>query len=300
MGHGQGGGVSASVRRVLLLGDERKGVHRRFLDDFAHWLGQLGHEVEVELDRDALLADRRADLVVCFGGDGSLLGAARRMGANQLPTLGVNFGRLGFLTSFEKKDAKAAVEQALCGALREEPRLLLYGSIRDPKGHESAPDLLMNDAVISRTGQGGMVTLRACRDGEEIAVYRGDGLICATAAGSTAYSLAAGGPVVAPDLPALVLTPLASHSLSARPLVLPVLHGLEIAVVESSGRGPACVQFDGQVRRQLALGASLKLWPAPFSFRHLGSGPGHFFQALRAKFGFAGVARPIVDHREEP
>lgn len=282
-------------KRVLLLGDERKGASRRLVDEFAAWLKDGGAAVEVLLDRDTPLVDRHADLVIVFGGDGSLLGAARRMGHNQMPTLGINVGRLGFLTAFEQGQARHAAELALAGALHEEPRMLLLGSVVDADGREAAPILLMNDAVVSRESQGAMITLRAWRDGVEIAAYRGDGLVVATAAGSTAYSLAAGGPVLTPDLAALVLTPLASHSLSTRPLVLPVDRGLDIEVVDTAGRGLAYLQLDGQIRKQVADGWRVRLRPANERFRHLGSGPGHFFRVLRAKFGFAGVLPTAPD-----
>ncbi|MFN9946179.1 MAG: NAD(+)/NADH kinase, partial [Planctomycetota bacterium] len=121
--------------------------------------------------------------------------------------------------------------------------------------------------------------------------YRGDGLITATALGSTAYSLAAGGPVVAPDLEALVLTPLASHTLSSRPLVLPVDGGIEVEVVETGAKKYAYAQIDGQVQMQVPVGARVVLRPAAVRFRHLGLGPQHFFQVLRGKFGFAGLAK---------
>jgi NAD+ kinase len=281
------------MRRVLLLGDERKGGTRRRVQKFAEWLSARDCEVDIVLDRESSLAHRHNDLVIVFGGDGSLLGAARRMGENQMPTLGINVGRLGFLTAFEFDHAAEAAELALAGRLCEEPRMLLRGSVVQPDGSQSEPVLLMNDAVVSRAGQGGMITLRVARDGQEIATYRGDGLIVATAAGSTAYSMAAGGPVLTPDLSALVLTPLASHSLSARPVVVPVGDGIDVEVVENPGRKQAQLLFDGQVRMQMTEGWLARLRPAAQQFRHLGPGPGHFFRVLHAKFGFAGIPRSI-------
>jgi NAD+ kinase len=178
------------------------------------------------------------------------------------------------------------------GKLPEEPRMLLHASVVDADGRENAPVLLMNDAVLSRETQGAMITLRVWQKGEEVAAYRGDGLVVATAAGSTAYSLAAGGPVLSPDLAALVLTPLASHSLTTRPIVLPVDAGLEVEAVDTAGRGFVYLQLDGQIRKQVADGWRVRIRPANERFRHLGSGPGHFFRVLRAKFGFAGILPP--------
>lgn len=280
------------MAQILVLGDERKGGTRASVQSFATWLQERGHTAEIVFDRESSLVGKQADLVVVFGGDGSLLSAARRMGADQKPTLGINRGRLGFLTGFEQDEAQRAVELALSGALREEPRLLLWCSVQTADGTASEPVLGMNDGVVSRAAVGGMITLRATRGGSHLATYRGDGLIVATAAGSTAYSMAAGGPVLSPDLAALVLTPLASHTLSARPLVLPVDDGVEIDVLETGNKRHAYFQIDGQVQLQVPVGGRALLRPAAFHFRHLGQGPERFFQVLRAKFGFADLPRP--------
>jgi NAD+ kinase len=278
------------MQRVLLLGDERKGGSREQLDQFARWLEGRGCRAQVVFDRESSLEQVDAELVVVFGGDGSLLGAARRMGQNQMPTVGVNVGRLGFLTSFEAQDAQLAVEKALAGDLVEQPRLLLEASVVGLDGAASTPVLCVNDAVVARTPKAGMILLRASRGEDEIASYRGDGLVVATAAGSTAYSMAAGGPVLTPDLDALVLTPLASHALSTRPLVVPVDRGVDVEVLEGGGPPHASLQLDGQVRLPVPLGGRVCLRRASVRFRHLWTGPGHFFRMLRAKFGFTGLA----------
>jgi NAD+ kinase len=279
------------MKRVLLLGDERKGGTVALVKEFAGWIAAKGHQVHIITGREESLHDKQADLLVVFGGDGSLLAAARRMGDNQLPTLGINRGRLGFLCAFELDGAKDAVDLALAGKLQEESRLLLACSVIDSKGSAGAPVIGMNDGVVSRAAAGGMITLRARRGSAELATYRGDGLIVATASGSTAYSMAAGGPVLAPGLDAIVLTPLASHTLSARPLVIPVDDGVSIELLESGDKKHAYFQVDGQIRIQMEEGARAVLRPAPVRFRHLGSGPQYFFQVLRAKFGFADLPR---------
>lgn len=280
--------------RILVVGDERKGGTRAIVQQHAAWLLARGCEVEIVIDRESSLAGKQADYVVVFGGDGSLLGAARRMGEQQLPTLGINRGRLGFLTAFEHEQAEQALTLLLAGELHEEQRLMFWCVAVDAEGRHSEPVLGLNDIVVSRAAVGGMITLRAMRGTAELATYRGDGLIAATAAGSTAYSMAAGGPVLTPDLDALVLTPLASHTLSARPLVLPVGAGIEIEVVETGGKKYAYCQIDGQVQCQVPVGGRALLYPAKMRFRHLSSGPAQFFRVLHGKFGFADLPR----HRE--
>jgi len=278
------------MKSVLVLGDERKGGSRAVVEEAAGLLAAHGARVDVVLDRDSSLAAHRADLVVVFGGDGSMLGAMRRMASNQMPTLGINLGRLGFLTAFDRTRTREALELALAGRLREETLGILECSVVEPGHSPSEPVLAMNDAVVSRAHAGGIVTVRALRDGVELATYRGDGLIVATAAGSTAYSLAAGGPVLTPELDAFVLTPLASHTLSARPLVLPACT-IELELLDPVGRRSGQLQLDGQVNLPMGRGSKAILRSAPFRFRHLIPGPDHFFQALRAKFGFADMPR---------
>jgi len=280
-----------AYKRLLLVGDERKGGSKALIQHHATWLTGRGCECEIVVDRESSLEDRDADCVVVWGGDGSLLAAARRMGQNQRPTLGINRGRLGFLTSFEYEHTQQALDMLLAGELHEEPRLMFWCSMQGLDGSITEPVLGLNDIVVSRAAVGGMILLRAFRGSSELASYRGDGLITATALGSTAYSMAAGGPVLAPDLDALVLTPLASHTLSARPLVLPVADGLDVEVVETTNKKYAYCQIDGQIQVQVPVGGRMLVRPAKTRFRHLGLGPNHFFQVLHAKFGFASIAK---------
>ncbi|MBL8727261.1 MAG: NAD(+)/NADH kinase [Planctomycetes bacterium] len=282
--------AALAIRRVLLVGDARKGGSGELVAHHAGWLRQRGIEADVTTDREEPLHDRAADAVVVWGGDGSLLSAARRMGPRQRPTLGINRGRLGFLTAFEDEQSEQALSLLLAGRLVEEPRLMFRCAI--DAGDGSPVEVLgLNDVVVSRAGAGGMIIVRVRRGDAELGTYRGDGVIAATAIGSTAYSMAAGGPVVAPDLDALVLTPLASHSLSARPLVLPVGTGIELEVVEVGDQPHAYCIVDGQVQTRVGTGTRIRLQPAPIRFRHLVQSSTQFFQVLVAKFGFAGMAR---------
>ncbi len=283
--------ANRAYKRLLLVGDERKGGSKALIQHHATWLTGRGCECEIVMDRESSLEDRDADCVVVWGGDGSLLAAARRMGQHQLPTLGINRGRLGFLTSFEYEHTQQALDMLLAGELHEEPRLMFWCSMQGLDGSINEPVLGLNDVVVSRAAVGGMILLRAFRGSSELASYRGDGLITATALGSTAYSMAAGGPVLAPDLEALVLTPLASHTLSARPLVVSVADGLDVEVVETGNKKYAYCQIDGQIQMQVPVGGRVLLRPAKTRFRHLGLGPAHFFPVLHARFGVAAIAQ---------
>ncbi len=275
---------------LLLVGDERKGGTFEVVTRHAEWLRARGCRVDVLVDRDAPLPTPLPDAVVVFGGDGSLLATARRMGTDQRPTLGINRGRLGFLTAFEYDQVDRALQMLLDGQLCEEPRFMFWCTVEGPDGVASERVAGVNDVVVGRAGAGGMIIVQARRGGTTLGTYRGDGLIAATALGSTAYSLAAGGPVLAPEMDALVLTPLASHSLNARPLVLPVGDGIEIDLLETSAVDYGYCQIDGQVQMQVPVGGVVRLSLAPMRFRQLGHGPGYFFEVLHQKFGFAGIA----------
>lgn len=277
--------------RVLILGDERKGHVGELVRELESWLLKRDIQVEIELDRDNSLANRKADLVVVCGGDGSLLAAARRMGPNQMPTVGINLGRLGFLTSFGKADAQIAVEMALGGKLCEQPRLMLSCHIERVGGAVTEPVLGLNDGVLSRSNTGGIITISAFREDHELATYSGDGLIVSTPVGSTAYSLSAGGPILSPSMEALVLTPLASHSLTLRPLVVPFDDGLQLVIQESGGAAYCPFLVDGQISMDVAVGDRVFLNRAAVRFRHLARGPLSFFQTLREKFGWADTHR---------
>lgn len=279
---------------VLLLGDERKGGTRALVDEFAAWLKPRVEEVKVVMDHAAPLAAHRADLVVVFGGDGSILGAARRMGKNQMPTLGVNLGRLGFLTICGPKDAQAAVEAFLRGELVEEPRLMLTVHARRRDGSATEPVLCLNDAVLTRDASAGIVAIAAMRPDRELATYNGDGVIVATPVGSTAYSLAAGGPILSPRMDALVITPLASHTLTLRSLVVPVDLGLELLVQDAGGAESCPLVIDGQVRLAVGTGERVHLRRAAETFRHLTRGPASFSKLLREKFGWSDTPRQRV------
>lgn len=274
---------------VLVLGDERKGGSRKMVEDFSRWLSEKVERVDVVMDRESSLERVKADLVIVLGGDGSLLAAARRMGENQMPTLGINLGRLGFLTAFGGDQARLAAEEYLRGELREEPRLMLQCRVQDAEGRSAAPVLCLNDGVLSRARTGGMIKLAAFRNGDELATYYGDGLIVSTPVGSTAYSLAAGGPVLAPSMDALVLTPLAPHTLSIRPLVLPGGGEVELLVQDTGGADSCPFVLDGQVTVPVPPGGRAILGPSPHRFRHLTRGPASFFEVFREKFGWADV-----------
>lgn len=276
--------------RVLVVGDERKGGTKAVVEELAQWLEPKAR-VAIVLDRDAALDTRSTDLVVVLGGDGSILSAVRRMGDHQRPTLGINLGRLGFLTAFGSDKARQGLELMLLGKLHTEERILLECHVERHDGTATPPVLALNDGVLSRAASAAIITIRASRGAKELASYSGDGLIVATPTGSTAYSLAAGGPILAPDLPAVVLTPLASHTLSVRPLVVSAEGAIDLLVDDAGGAESCPFVVDGQVSLDVRPGDRVVLRQAKARYKALVKAKDGFFEILHEKLGWADLPR---------
>ena len=182
------------------------------------------------------------DLAVVLGGDGTLLSAARRLVEHDVPVIGINLGRLGFLTDIPLEAMESMLGQVLDGEFQEESRALLSTTVVRA-GVPLADTLAVNDVVISKGARGSMVEIEVYVDGQFVYGLRADGLIIATPTGSTAYALSSGGPIVHPALAALVLAPICPHTLSNRPIVLSDSSRVEVILV----RGPSAnVNFDVQ------------------------------------------------------
>ena len=199
------------------------------LEELVPWLRAQGHVPVVTAEdqispagcevvpEDELGA--AVDLAVVLGGDGTMLRAARLVAGHGRPVLGINLGQLGFLVGFAPKNAKQALTDALAGALTHTRRMRLAVTFRRP-GAEPQVRYALNDAVLHQGAMARLVEIDAFVDDEFVASYRADGLIVATPTGSTAYNMAAGGPIVVPGQAAMTLTPICAHALTNRPLVI--------------------------------------------------------------------------------
>jgi NAD+ kinase len=192
----------------------------------------------------------RVDLVVVLGGDGTLLAVARAIGRRLVPILGVNLGALGFLAEIDLSELFPTLEAVLADRFRSESRMRFEVSV-EQDGNEVGRYLALNDAVIAKTALSRIVDLETRADGFEVTTYHADGLIVATPTGSSAYSLSAGGPLLLPSFEAIVLTPICSHTLTQRPLVLSSGSEITIRVQDARG-GEVHLTVDGQVGRELA------------------------------------------------
>lgn len=184
------------------------------------------------------------DWVVVLGGDGTLLGAARKVGRYGLPILGINLGGLGFLTEIPLKRLYEDMEKLIAGEIAIETRLMLQASVlRD--NEEKCRFSVLNDAVINKGALARIIDLRVSIDGRFLTTFRADGLIISTPTGSTGYNLSAGGPILYPDLESLIVTPICPFTLTHRPIILPDKSVIEIKMGENSEE--VTLTFDGQV-----------------------------------------------------
>jgi NAD+ kinase len=190
----------------------------------------------------------KIDWLIVLGGDGTLLAAARAMGANQVPILAVNLGGLGFLTSVTLDELYPVLEKVLAGTPSLSGRMMLQAEILHD-GKTSDKQIALNDAVANKAALARMLDFDVHVDGHHVGRYRADGLIVATPTGSTAYSLAAGGPIIHPDLDAFVITPICPHMLTNRPLVVPDTAKVELDFAPS--HEPVYLTMDGQIGFQL-------------------------------------------------
>jgi NAD+ kinase len=208
--------------------------------------------VEVILDPETSRALKRrrrgaripADLYVVLGGDGTLLSAARSIAAHGRPILGINLGGLGFLAEIGPEEAREVLDEVLAGRFALEERMTLEVALL--RGRRTiARQRVLNDVVLNKSAVARIIGMELKLDGQFVTVYRADGLIVSTPTGSTAYSLSAGGPVVQPDMHAVVIAPICPHTLSMRPLVVPDQTRIEIAL--RTGGSDVYLTLDGQV-----------------------------------------------------
>lgn len=227
------------------------------------------------------------DGLVTLGGDGTLLRGARLLAGHPAPILGVNLGKLGFLTSCGADEAEAAVRDFAAGRYAAEGRMALVARALDHDGEERRRWFALNDVVLHKGGFARVLRLRVAADGDTIASYAADGLVVSTPTGSTAYSLSAGGPVVVPTVESIILTPVSPHTLAIRPLVLPPTAEIEVQAID--GPEELLVTVDGQVGTTFASGETLKVCRAPHPVAIVRFPGTTFFARLRHKLGWGGL-----------
>lgn len=220
-----------------------------------------------------------ADLAIVLGGDGTMLNAARRLARYCVPLVGVNQGRLGFMTDIARSDLLTCMDDLLDGKFVPETRMLLDAEVLR-EGREVAANLALNDVVVDKGAIGRMIEFELFIDGEFIYNLRADGLIVSTPTGSTAYAMSAGGPILHPTLTGIALVPLAPHALTNRPVIVSDQVEIELHVTHSDD---ARVHFDGQVTVNLQRGDCVRLKRSEYGINLLHPPGYRYFAMLRQK-----------------
>ncbi|MCC7495032.1 MAG: NAD(+)/NADH kinase [Fimbriimonadaceae bacterium] len=225
----------------------------------------------------------QADLVLVLGGDGSVISALRAAAPHGTPVVAVNYGTVGFLTQIAPADLEPALEALCAGRWQREARLMLEAQIWDQPTAAPRSELAANDVVIKASDPSHVLLFRLDVCGERIAEFPADGLIISTPTGSTAYSLSAGGPVLVPDLPALVVTPICPHTLATRPVVLSAAMDVGISLEAVGPVRQAQLAIDGRVSLALDPAARLMVRRAPRDMYLARLERSNFFASLREK-----------------
>jgi NAD+ kinase len=276
--------MTSSIRRVGIVVKERLSGASDVVARLGAWLRERGVEPvdERHLSRDQL--PTAVDVVVVLGGDGTLLSMADRIGhaGRDIPILGVNFGSLGFLTEVRVDELYPSLQALLEGTARFDERLMLRAEATRPGG-EIERHIVLNDVVLTKAALSRMIELSVMVDGGLVTVVKADGLIVASPTGSTAYNLAAGGPIVHPSVDALVLTPIAPHTLTNRPIVISASSTVEVRPHVHSDADDIFVTYDGQTGYPLHGGDVVRVRRAEQTLRLVKAPQRTYFEVLREK-----------------
>ena len=235
------------------------------------------------------------DGLVTLGGDGTLLRGARLLKGAAVPVLGVNLGRVGFLTAASKGESELALERLASGDFVTEKRLTLQASIVAARGESSPLPISLNDVTIHKGGVARLIQLNVQVNGQDVGNYSSDGLIIATPTGSTAYSLSAGGPIVRPTIEALIATPISPHTLAWRPLLVGARETLSLRL--RAGHPRANLTLDGQVTRAVSPADEVLVRRGPRSVSLIVFERDSFYDVLRTKLAWASEPRAVRTDR---
>jgi len=264
-----------NVRSVVVVTKHKQPDVARVAAELEGWF--KGKNIEASLDPKAA---SKADLAVVVGGDGTLLAAARLLGDRQIPILAINRGGLGFLTEVTLNEMYPAIERVLAGQSITEHRMMMDIEILRAKKRVAAYRAL-NDVVINKGTLSRMIELEARVDGQYVSKFRADGLIVATPTGSTAYNLSAGGPIIFPTMSAMIVTPICSHTLTNRPIVLPP--GVRVEIMLSSTQEDVQVTVDGQVGNKLETNDQITVEKSDVAVKLVAPADKNYFDVLRGK-----------------
>ena len=287
---------SCHFRHAALVGKYQARGIRPILEEVAHLLARAGLDVSLESETasntgmteypalDIREIGRQCDVAVVVGGDGTMLAIARELAPFNIPLIGINQGRLGFMTDIALREVNTTLPLMLRGEYEEDCRAMLAGAVLRPirgGGFETIYDgFAINEVLVSRGATASMVELRAEIDGQFVANYRADGLLVSSPTGSTAYAMSAGGPIMHPALGGWVIVPIASHTLSNRPLVVSDNVTITIEIVAGKDAG---MNFDMQSLTSLLHGDRVTVRRSDHHVRFLHPKGWNYYATLRRK-----------------
>jgi len=272
----------SELKRVAVTSSKYKPEARSLVEKTVAKLLDLGIEVVSDFDGVEDLGKLNLDMVMCFGGDGTLLSTARRLANSQIPTLGINFGKLGFLAEHSITELERYLAGERPSSWEVTPKMMLQLSIqRDGKTENYYG---MNDVMLSQGVMTRLLNIVMSVDGQHATHYRADGIVVSTPVGSTAYSLSLGGPILTQGLRAFVITPIAPHVLTNRPIVIE--GSSEATFVVSGKAGEIALVIDGQERIDIAMGERFSIQAAPKDFMLISNTKRNHYDILREKLGW--------------
>lgn len=272
------------IERVIVVSSVYKPEGQDVARAIVTWLERAGVEVVEDIDGTLDLAEaaQGSDLAISVGGDGTMLSTARRFGDSQVPTLGVNLGKLGFLAEFNETEVREWIAGRRKLPLEVTPRMRLKCTVW--KDGEETSQFALNDAVVNQGLMTRLITVNMSVDDHHAIQYRADGLIVSTSVGSTAYSLSLGGPILAPGLAAFIVTPIAPHALTNRPIV--VAGGSSLRFKIASPVTEAALVLDGHESLPLSENSIFQIQAAESDFLLVSSTKRSYYYLLRNKLGW--------------
>ncbi len=276
------------MKKVLIVGDTRKKKIKDTLKELVSWLKKRAQTVPMDIAEAEQAALLEGDFAIALGGDGTFLRVSRMVSPFGIPIIGVHLGLFGFLAELTPEDMYSYLDKILRDEYEINTRMLLNCRL-ERNGKVVNESLGVNDAVISRASLARLISIRLFIDEEDVTVYSSDGLVVSTPLGSTAHSLAAGGPILSPQMDAFVVSPICPHTLTNRPLVISAESRLEMEV-GSEGTGVG-LTVDGQVYEALEPGDMIRVERSDTRLKLVDAGIRSFYAVLREKLSWGGSAK---------
>ncbi len=273
------------MKKVLIIGNTEKEKIKNAFRELDLWIGERAHAVFMDVAEAEKARPLEGDIAIAMGGDGTFLRVSRMVSPYGIPIIGIHLGLFGFLAELTPKDMYDNLDKVFRGEYKIKTRMLLNCRL-ERNGMPINESLGVNDAVVSRASLSRLVPIKLFIDGEEVATYSSDGLIVSTPLGSTAHCLAAGGPILSPEIDAFVISPICPHTLTNRPLVISGEAKVKMEV-GSKGVGTG-LTVDGQVYQELMPGDAISVERSGTRLKLVDAGIRSFYTVLREKLSWGG------------